>query len=263
LKIHKTLRNRLLVILCWVSFPIWAQNGDYRIGAEDLIKINVFDHPELSLEARVSKSGNITFPLLGEVHVSDTSTRQLEEQLVSRLEAGGYVRRPQVSVLIAEYQSQQVSVLGQVAKAGQYSLTKASRVMDLLAQAGGVVNQLSADDATLLRADGSKRAIDLHGLFEGDPAQNLPVFAGDTIYVPKAPVFYIYGEVQRAGVYRLERNMTVMQAISAGGGLTSKGSEHFLKVKRRDAGGKLRTVSVKRGDMLLPDDVLTVPDSWF
>jgi polysaccharide biosynthesis/export protein len=89
------------------------------------------------------------------------------------------------------------------------------------------------------------------------------VAAGDTIYVPKAPVFYIYGQVQRAGVYRLERNMTVMQAISAGGGLTPRGSEHWLKVRRRDSTGTVRNVSVKSRDLLQPDDVLTVPEGWF
>jgi polysaccharide export outer membrane protein len=240
-----------------------AGNGDYQIGAEDLIKINVFDHPELSVDARVSKSGNITFPLLGQLPVAGMTPREMEQQLVARLESGSYVRNPQVSVLITEYQSQKVAVMGQVARPGQYSLAKENKVLDLLAQAGGVVNELAADQASLLRHDGTKQSIDLHALFDGDPRQNPPVAAGDTLYVPKAPVFYIYGQVQRAGVYRLERNMTVYQAISAGGGLTARGSEHFLKVKRKDAGGVVRNLSVKPRDVLQPDDVLTVPEGWF
>lgn len=240
-----------------------ADSGDYQIGSEDLVRINVFDHPELSVDARVSKSGNITFPLLGEIHVAGLSTRDMEQQLVSRLESGAYVRNPQVSVLITEYQSQKIAVMGQVARPGQYALAKENKVLDLLAQAGGVVNELSSDQASLLRHDGTKQSIDLHALFDGDPSQNPPVAAGDTIYVPKAPVFYVYGQVQRAGVYRLERNMTVYQAISAGGGLTPRGSEHFLKVKRRDASGVVRNVPVKTRDLLQPDDVLTVPEGWF
>lgn len=240
-----------------------AETGDYTIGAEDLVRITVFDHPELSVDARVSKSGNITFPLLGEVHVAGLSTRDMEQQLVSRLESGAYVRNPQVSVLITEYQSQKIAVMGQVARPGQYALAKENKVLDLLAQAGGVLNELAADQASLLRHDGTKQAIDLHALFEGDPSQNPVVSAGDTIYVPKAPVFYIYGQVQRAGVYRLQRNMTVTQAISTGGGLTPRGSEHWLKVKRRDSTGAVRNISVNGRDLLQPDDVLTIPESWF
>jgi polysaccharide biosynthesis/export protein len=249
-------------LVAWLPAAL-ADSGDYKIGAEDLVRINVFDHPELSVEARVSKSGNITFPLLGEIHVAGLSTRDMEQQLVGRLESGAYVRNPQVSVLITEYQSQKIAVMGQVARPGQYSLAKENKVLDLLAQAGGVMNELAADQASLLRHDGTKQSIDLHALFDGDPSQNPPVAAGDTIYVPKAPVFYIYGQVQRAGVYRLERNMTVMQAISAGGGLTPRGSEHWLKVKRRDSTGTVRNVSVKSRDLLQPDDVLTVPEGWF
>lgn len=250
------------VALLWVT-GARADSGDYKIGEEDLIKINVFDHPELSVDARVSKSGNITFPLLGQLPVAGLTTRDMEQLLVSRLEGGAYVRNPQVSVLITEYQSQKISVMGQVARPGQYALAKENRVLDMLAQAGGVLNEVAADQATLLRHDGTKQPIDLHALFDGDPRQNPPVSAGDTIYIPKAPVFYVYGQVQRAGVYRLERNMTVYQAISAGGGLTPRGSEHFLKVKRRDAAGVVRNIPVKTRDLLQPDDVLTVPEGWF
>jgi polysaccharide export outer membrane protein len=260
-------RITLTLIICCITLARFAdsraESGDYRIGEEDLIKINVFDHPELSVDARVSKSGNITFPLLGQLQVAGLTTRDMEQQLVTKLEAGAYVRNPQVSVLITEYQSQKISVMGQVARPGQYALAKENHVLDMLAQAGGVLNEVAADQASLLRHDGTKQAIDLHSLFEGDPRQNPAVSAGDTIYVPKAPVFYVYGQVQRAGVYRLERNMTVYQAISAGGGLTPRGSEHFLKVKRRDSNGVVRNISVKMRDLLQPDDVLTVPEGWF
>jgi polysaccharide export outer membrane protein len=135
--------------------------------------------------------------------------------------------------------------------------------MDLLAEAGGVVNSIAADEATLLRADGSKRTIDLFALFEGDLAQNPAVAAGDTIYVPRAAQFYVYGEVQRPGTYRLERNMTVSQAISAGGGLTPRGTERRATVKRRNEQGKEERIGVKGSDLLQPDDVLVIKESLF
>jgi polysaccharide biosynthesis/export protein len=254
-----------LVLVCAFVVPARAEpdGGDYKLGADDLVKVTVFDHPELSVDARVTKSGNITFPLLGELHVAGLTTRDCEQLLVKKLDDGGYVHRAQAAVLITEYQSQKVSVMGQVARPGQYALTTTSKVMDALALAGGPVNAVAADQATLVRQNGTKVVIDLQKLFDGDPGQNPGVAAGDTLYVPRAPSFYIYGEVQRPGAYRLERNMTVAQAISAGGGLTPKGSSHWMKVKRVDGSGVMHEVSIKEHDLLRSDDVLMIKQSWF
>jgi polysaccharide export outer membrane protein len=245
--------------------PLPAQNtsSDYRVGAGDLLRINVFDHPELQVDLRVSESGKIAFPLLGEMTVAGMSTRDVESSVTRGLATGGFVRAPQVTVLVTDFQSQKISVMGQVSRPGQYALTASEHVLDALAQAGGVINLIAADDATLLRKDGTKVALDLIALFSGDPTQNPPISGGDAVYVPRAPQFYIYGQVQRPGVYRLERKMTVSQAISAGGGLTSKGSERWLAVKRRDASGKERKVSVSSSDFLQADDVLLVKESLF
>jgi polysaccharide export outer membrane protein len=251
--------------------PLLADATDYTLGSDDQISVTVFDHPELSATARLSKSGNITFPLLGVIPVAGLTTRALEELLTRRLTEGGFVRRPQVSVAVTDYQSQKVAVMGQVTKPGQYALTTSNRVLDLLAQAGGIVSgaagglqsALAGDEAILIHRDGTKVPIDLHGLFEGDPRQNPAVVGGDTIFVPRAPLFYVYGQVQKPGAYKLERNMTVTQAISTGGGLTPKGSEHRMIVKRRDANGKIRELSVKGKDLLSPDDVLTIKESFF
>ncbi len=240
-----------------------AVSADYRVGAGDLLHISVFDHPELLVDLRVSESGKITFPLLGQIQVAGMSTHEVESALTQGLAGGGFVRSPQVSVLVTDFQSQKVSVMGQVAKPGQYALTISQHVLDALAQAGGVMNIIAADDATLIRKDGTKVPIDLIAMFSGDPTQNPAVGAGDTVYVPKALQFYVYGQVQRPGVYRLERRMTVSQAISAGGGLTAKGSERWLVVKRRDAAGKERKVSVSSSDFLQADDVLLVKESLF
>jgi polysaccharide export outer membrane protein len=251
--------------------PTHAGTPDYKLGSDDLVSVSVFDHPELSTSVRISKSGNITFPLLGQVPASGLSTRELEELLNRRLAEGGYVRNPQVAVLVTDYQSQKVSVMGQVNKPGEYALTKAVKVLNLLAQAGGLVtgipggtgNDMAGDTATLIRQDGTKVSIDLHGLFEGDPSQNPDVAGGDTIYVPKAPIYYIYGEVQKPGAYKLERNMTITQAIAAGGGLGPKGSDVWIKVKRRDTKGVVHNISVKGRDLLQPDDVLVIKEAWF
>jgi polysaccharide export outer membrane protein len=240
-----------------------ARSEDYRLGAGDLLKIVVFDHDELSIDARISQTGNITFPLVGQVPVAGLSTRDAELLLAQHLMDGGFVKQPQVSVLVSEYQSQKVSVMGQVTKPGQYPLDASKKVLDVLAMAGGVLNDTAAEDATLVRADGSRVAIDLQKLFDGDPTMNLGVHDGDTVFVRHAPQFYIYGEVQHPGEYRLARNTTISQAISIGGGLTPRGTQRGAIIKRPDAQGKERKYSVRDEDVLQPNDVLLIKASLF
>lgn len=237
--------------------------ADYKVGPGDLLRVNVFGSPELATDARVSQSGAITVSLIGSVPVAGLSTVEAEKLLAKRFVDGGFLRQPQVSVLVVEYESQKINVLGHVVKPGQYALRASASVLDVLADAGGVMANSAGDTATLMRSDGTKRDIDLDALFRGDPAQNVTVAGGDRIFVPRAEQFYIYGQVQKPGVYRLERNMTVSRAITAGGGLTARGTERRAIVKRRDASGTEQEYSVKPTDVLKADDVLFIKESLF
>ena len=260
-------RAARLIIVAFMTGLLWTQTAaaseDYRLGAGDLLKIVVFDHDELNLDARVSQTGNITFALVGQVPVGGLSTREAELLLAKRLAEGGFVSQPQVSILVSDYESQKVSVIGQVTKAGQYPLDSSKSVLDALALAGGLLSDTAGDDATLVRADGTHVAIDLPRLFDGDPAMNLPVHDGDTVFVQRAAQFYVYGEVQHPGQYRLTRNTTISQAISIGGGLTPRGTQRGAIVKRLDADGKEHKLPVADQDMLQPNDVLLIKPSWF
>lgn len=246
-----------------LSFGGVAEPPDYVLGSGDLVRVSVFGYPDMTADVRVDEFGSIRFALVGSLVVQGRSTREVETLLARRLADEGFIRNPQVSVLITEYLSRKAAVMGEVTKPGQYALTQSKRVLDLLAEAGGVVTGIASDKATLLRADGSKVAIDLFELFQGNPEHNVGVMPGDTLYVPRAAQFYIYGEVQRPGTYRLERAMTVSQAISAGGGLTPRGTERRATVKRRDANGAEIVVDVRGADALQPDDVLLVKESLF
>jgi polysaccharide export outer membrane protein len=261
--------NKFRALLLWLlsaAAPLLAATGtvpaDYRLGSGDLLHITVSGYAEMVTDVRVSETGNITYPYIGEVHVTNLSTHEAEQIIAQKLGDGGFIRQAQVTVLVSEYQGQRISVMGQVEKPGKYPLTASAKVMDLLAEAGGTVPSIAADQATLLRKDGSKVVIDLQSLFDGDPRQNPPVSGGDTIFVPRAPQFYIYGEVQKPGMYRLERNMTLSRAISTGGGLTPKGSERRVALKRRDATGKERNISVDSSTTIMPDDVILVKQGW-
>lgn len=255
-----TLAIWLSVLFAWTAL---AASDDYQLGPGDLVRISVFGAPELATEARVAQSGSITCPLIGSVQVAGLSTTAAESLLAKRYVDGGYLRQPQISMLVVEFQSQKISVLGHVNKPGQYPLRAASNVMDVLADAGGIIAQTAGYNATLMRKDGTSVEINLQRLLEGDPTQNLPVTGGDRLVVPRAEQFYIYGQVQKPGMYRLEPNMTLSRAISAGGGLTPRGTERRAVVKRRDAEGREDSYSLRTTDLIQPDDVLYIKESLF
>jgi len=162
--------------------------------------------------------------------------------------------------------SQQVSVLGQVNRAGRYPIEGHRTVLDVLALGGGISAD-GGDVVTLIRkrkGQVTKDRVDTAELLRNaDMTGDFDLQGGDIVFVERAPRFYIYGEVQRPGALRLERQMTVLQALSAGGGLTPRGTERGLRIKRRDAAGNLQTVDVKGDDLLQPDDVVYVKESLF
>jgi len=267
-KIELAVRLMFSLIGIMLIFPsAWAAD-DYKLGSGDVIKITVFDYPDLTAEERVSESGAISFPLLGKLSVGGLSSDEAKNLITERLESQGFIKQPHVSVIVSQFKSQQVSVIGEVNKAGKYPLEKTSTIVDLLSMAGGV-NANGGDQAILIRpAKGDKKEtkteIDLYALFQGNDSKQIEVQQGDIIYVPRARVFYIYGEVQRPGMIRLERNMTVVHAISAAGGLTPKGMENGVKLKRRDAQGDMQTMEdVGLEEKVKPDDILYIRESWF
>jgi polysaccharide export outer membrane protein len=136
----------------------------------------------------------------------------------------------------------------------------------MLAVAGGVGPE-GGDTATIVRVRNGKTTKQVVNLAEmiqsADMKANLDLSNGDVVYVERAPKFYIYGEVQHPGGYRLERNMTVVQALSIGGGLTPRGTQRGLRIKRRDAKGNLQEIDAKQDETLQADDVVYVKESLF
>lgn len=264
----RVLFSSLIVLLAFAFSPFaHAAKKDYILGPGDIVRITVYDHQDMTTESRISERNAITFPLIGEIKIGGGSTAAAEVAVATQLEQGGFVKKAQVNVIVVQFHSQQISVLGEVNKPGKYPLEAASTVVDLLALAGWV-NQAGADTAILVRQSEQgavRKKIDLQELFQsGDMSTNLEVLNDDVIFVPRAPQFYIYGEVQRPGTFRLERNMTAMQALSVGGGLTLRGSEKGVTIKRRDANGEVQTLSAPGLTLLMQaDDVIHVKESLF
>ena len=235
------------------------------LGMGDVVRVTVFRNPDLTTEARISEKGVILFPLIGEVQLVGLTPAQASSLIADRLREGRYVVNPEVTVSMAQINSRQVAVLGAVNKPGRYPLdSQSSRLTDFLAMAGGIA-PTGADHVTLVAtrdAHTLKRDIDVKAIFAGDLSQNVQLEPGDTIFVEKAPTVYIYGEVQRAGAYRLEPHMTVMQALALGGGVTTRGTRRGIQIARRDASG-VHEVDASLTDTVQSDDVIYVRESLF
>lgn len=257
---------QLLAVATLVLSAASAGAADVVLGRGDVLKITVFGSPELSLETRVADSGKISYPLLGEVGVEGLAPSEAERKIAKALETGGFVRHPQVNIFVTAYQREQISVLGLVSRPGRYPMDGRRTLIDLLALAGGVSAD-GSDSAFLVRTrDGktSKEVIDLPAMMHSaDLQSNVELQGGDIIYVERVARFYIYGEVQHPGVYRLEKNMTVLQALSAGGGLSQRGTERGVRLKRMNDQGHLEVLSASHGDIVQPNDVVFVQESLF
>jgi len=244
-----------------------ASRSNEALGAGDSVRVTVFQNPDLTTDARVSPRGTIVFPLVGEIELGGLTPAQAGNRIADQLRRGGFMVKPQVAVSILQVRSRQVHVLGQLQRPGSYVLEDTgARLTDILTLAGGI-NGAGADTVTVLtHRDGKAQtwAINLPAIFRGgDGATNIQIENGDTIFVERAPVFYIYGEVQRAGAYRLEPNMIVMQALALGGGLTLRATERGIGVHRRMPNGKFMKLEAKLTDPVQAEDVVVVRESLF
>ena len=257
---------RVLLVLALLLLALPSRAADYLLGPGDAVRVSVYGNQDLNLETKVSEAGKITFPLIGEVIVGRLSAAAAEKKIASMLESGGFLRNPQVNVTVTQMQSQQVSVLGQVNRPGRFPLEGKRNLTDILAMAGGLATDAS-ENVTLIRyRDGkpSRDVIDIAQMFRaGEMKENFPLQGGDVLFVDRASRFYIYGEVQRPSQYRLERNMTVLQALSVAGGLTARGTERGVRIKRQGPDGKIQVIQVKHDDLVQVDDVVYVQESLF
>lgn len=257
----------VLVLFFAAALAAAAPAKGYVMGPGDAVKITVYQNPDMETETRISEVGSVTFPLLGPVELGGLTPAQAEIRIAALLKSGGFVPRAQVTVYVTQFRSRQVSVLGQVSKPGRYPMEEPTlRLTDVLALAGGIGGG-GAESVTVIRPTGGgeqRFEIDLLGIFdETAQSKNMEILNGDTVFVPRIPVFYIYGEVQRPGAYRLERRMTVMQAISMASGMTPRGSEKGLRITRRAPNGSAKIIPAGLEDPLIQNDVIYVKESLF
>ena len=245
--------------------PAQAQ-PEYLLVPGDILKITVFKNQDLSLDARVSETGAIGYPLIGTVAVAGLTLPAAEKKISQLLKDGGFVVNPQVNILLTTGYGDLVSVIGEVNKSGRYSIVAAgAHVSGMLASAGGVAptGGLLVSISGTRNGKAFRKDVDIAKMSSGSPGDDIELFGGDTLYVYRAPEFYIYGQVQKPGQYRLEPGMTVMQALASGGGVTGKGTQRGIVRHRRDAAGKVKEESVSLDEDVQDKDVIYVKESLF
>jgi polysaccharide biosynthesis/export protein len=265
------------VLVATTAGPVSAQSAaDYVIGPQDVLAIQVFDQPDLGGKYTVEADGTFTFPLIGRVKAGTLTLRAFERELKDRL-ADGYFRSPQVTVAVEQYRSQRVFVMGEVRQPGPVVLTGGITLIEALARAGSTL-PTSSGEVSIVRAPqtageggpampGQDAATEvfrasIRDLQSGSLSQNIELRDGDTIFVPKAELVYVFGEVKNPGGYAVQKNTTVLQALSLAGGVTEHGAMNRIQVMRIVTGQKVEA-RVKLTDVVRPEDTIVVPQRYF
>ena len=259
--------------------PFLKRGGsDYRIGLQDLLELKVFDLKELDQTVRVADDGSITLPLLGRIVAAGLTKGELEALIARRLEER-YVRNPQVTIFVKEYQSKKVAVSGAVKKPDTYEMLGEKTLLEMISLAGGLDKDLGKEIIIFRpQQDGTHRiAIDLDKLvYEADPSLNVAVMPGDIVYVPSVEKVRIFvtGAVKVPNLYEVPRSepVTVLKAVTLAGGTTDRASLSKVQILRTGPEGKRITIvvnlkKVKNGKaedpVLQKDDLVLVPESFF
>jgi polysaccharide export outer membrane protein len=248
---------------------------DYVIGPQDVLTIALYDQEDLSGKFPVDADGTFTFPLIGRVKASGLTLRQLEAEM-KRLLMDGYFKNPQLTVGIEQYKSQRVFIVGEVRNPGPYALTGNMSLIEAIAVAGSALPTASGE-ALIVRAGAGSDAsaptlpsgdrsdvetVDLKTLQSGALEQNLALGDGDTIFIPRAETIYVFGQVKSPGAYPIQRDTTVLQALSLAGGVNDRGATGRIRIVRLEK-GKKQEIRVKLDDRVRPGDTVIVPERFF
>lgn len=196
-----------------------------QIGPGDLLNVSVFDVPEMAQTVRVSDVGNATFALIGSVHLAGLTTDDARVFIARKLKEGNYILDPQVSVLISEYSTQGVSVLGEVNKPGVYPVLGQRSLLDIISEAGGTT-PTAGPEITVKHLDGTTATMRLTKNAKTALSSDVELLPGDKVVVPRAGIIYVLGEVGRPGGFVMENdgNISILQAVSMAGGINRTAS---------------------------------------
>jgi polysaccharide export outer membrane protein len=248
-----------------LSPPISA--AELPIGSGDLVEISLFGTTDFHEEARVTNTGEITLPLIGAVHVAGLSPAQAGSRISKELIDGNFYRNPQVSVLVKEYATEDVYVLGEVQKPGLYPVLKVRNLLQAISLAGGTTQKAGRNVVISNKNRPDNRIV---ATLSGDGPTNPEVLPGDTIVVQKAGIVYVVGDVhQPTGIVLENENLTVLQAIAMAQGTNPDAALSHAKLIRKGPDGPQqmdlplkKMLSARAPDVKVQaEDIIFVPKS--
>jgi polysaccharide biosynthesis/export protein len=231
----------------------------YVLGVDDVVDIAVYGAPEASVKTRIKHDGTIVLPMIGAIQAVGQTNVSLAAVIVKKLEAGNFYKNPIVNIEILTYSSQTVNIAGKVAQPGIYPLDKPYRVLELLLKAGWVGGQGAQYVYLRNASDGKEVRLATDALVHGTPDKDPLVAAGDTIFVPDADIFYIYGQIARPGAFPIYPGMTLREAVALSGGTTAAGSDRKITMFR--VGGKETDADLDQ--LIQKNDVYVVKERLF
>lgn len=250
----------LLLALVLDGAPLPAQ--EYTIGPGDIVKITVWGHEDLSKDYPVTLDGRVPFPLIGSVQAAGLTTSELARRLRDLLEKD-YLVDPQVIVSVREYLSSKVHVMGEAEKPGLFYLTGPTTLLEILSRAGGL-SKTAGKDLVLVRSETGKSTVllrlDVRRIQAGDVKENILLQNGDVMFVPKASAFFVLGEVNKAGTFALDKETSVLEAVTLAGGFNNTAAPSGVKILRRKADGKQETISLDLSGAVPRDKSFRVED---
>ncbi len=240
-----------------------------RLGAGDLIEVSVYNVPELTTKARIGNSGDVYLPLIDYVHLGDLTVEEAQAVIQKRLEDGGFVRGPHVTIFLDESASQGVTILGDVMKPGIYPALGERKLYDLISAAGGFA-ATAGRKVSIIRQHSQSASItvNLPRNLADDLQDNVEIMPGDTITVPRAPVIYVVGDVGHPAGFLVDNgSLTVLQALALAGGTNRTAKIGGARIIRKGPMGMTETrvplkkmLEAKAPDInLQADDILFVP----
>ncbi|WP_249620988.1 SLBB domain-containing protein [Desulfuromonas sp. CSMB_57] len=257
-----------LLVCFWVPVLTYAAEIDYRIGEGDVLRVLVYDNPDLNTNARVSGQGTIIFPLVGEVAIGGLTVSQAAQKIGREL-ANGYIRDPQVTVFVEEFRSQRVTIMGEVRTPGLHELSGSTSLMELISKAGGLTPDADFQ-ATINRKRSSPQEaeqqinVNLRDLLDRrEGTADVALQDGDSVFIPRAGVYYVTGQVRRPGSFRLEPGTSVIKAITMAGGFTELAAQKRVRIIRKVDGVENVMQRVPLHMPVIHEDVIVVPESFF
>jgi polysaccharide biosynthesis/export protein len=230
----------------------------YVLGPGDGIQVIIYGQPEAAVTTRIKADGTVVMPFIGAVKAEGETNISLAKVVADRMVAGGYLKDPLVNIEVNLYASKTVNVAGRVGGPAIVPLDKPYTVLEVLLKTGWVRDN-GANYVYLNRPGAAEKRLEIESMVRGDAANNPLLSPGDTIYVPDADSFYVYGAIAGTGRYPILPGMTVRQAITIAGGVTSSGSINKIVLLRGDG----KEVDAELSQKLEKNDVLVVKERMF